>query len=66
MNTRMEMCVGEILDLAAWVEKLGLQRKHHVVIEQSSGGGIGFATQAQVKTSENEGVFIDITDYDMW
>jgi hypothetical protein len=66
MNTKMEMCVGEILDLAAWVEKLGLKRTHRVTIEQSSGGGIGVATQAMVKTSESEGVFIDITDYDMW
>lgn len=66
MSTRMEFNVGEIMDLAAWVEKLGLKRTHRVTVEQDSGNGIGVATQAMVKTSESEGVFIDLTDYDLW
>jgi len=66
MITKMEMNVGEILDLATWLEKHGLKRTHRVVIEQEWGNGIGTATQARVKTTESEGIFIDITDYDVW
>lgn len=31
MITKMEMNIGEILDLAAWLEKHGLKRTHRVV-----------------------------------
>jgi hypothetical protein len=66
MIIKMEMNIGEVLDLAAWLEKHGLKRTHRVVIEQECGNGIGTATQARVKTTESEGIFIDITDYDVW
>ena len=66
MNTKMEFCAGEILDLAAWLEKNGLKRDHQVFVEQDSGNGIGVATRARVNMTPTEGIFIDITDYDMW
>jgi hypothetical protein len=66
MITKVEFCVGEILDLAAWLERNGLKRTHRVVVEQDVGNGIGTATQASVKMTESEGIFIDITDYDTW
>ena len=66
MTVKIEMCVGEIMDLAAWLERNGLDRTHHVVIEQDSGSGIGTATQARVEMTKTEGIFINLTDYDMW
>lgn len=66
MHTKIEMCVSEIKELAAWVERNNLQAEHHVVIEQESGGGIGVSTQARCRNNNNEGIFIDITDYDLW
>lgn len=66
MNTKMEMCVGEIMDLAAWVERTGLDRSHRVIIEQDSGSGIGTSTHARTNMTKTEGIFIDLTDYDMW
>jgi hypothetical protein len=66
MITKAEFCVGEILDLAVWLEKNGLKRTHRVIVEQETGNGIGTATQARVRVTESEGIFIDITDYDVW
>lgn len=58
------MNVGEIMDLARWVEQKGLAKNHRVEITFSH-IGIGTAIQALTKMTETEGIFIDITDYDV-
>jgi len=66
MSMRMKLSAGEILDIAAWVEKLGFNRGHEIIIEQDSNSGIGTSITARTNTSEKEGIFIDVTDYDTW
>jgi len=62
---KVYMNVGEIMDLARWVEQKGLAKNHRVEISFSH-TGIGTAIQALTKMTETEGIFVDITDYDCW
>jgi hypothetical protein len=63
---RMTLCVGEIMELAAWVEKQGLKRTHRVEVEQDNNSGIGTSTVAKIRMTEDSGIFKDITDFDLW
>lgn len=61
----MRMSVGEVMKLAKWLETKGLKDNHEVIIETTA-TGIGTAVEAKVKMTEDEGLFIDLTDYDSW
>jgi hypothetical protein len=65
MSNTMEISVGEIMDLAAWVEKQGLKRSHPVTVEYTQ-TGIGTALEAKIKLTEDSGIFKDFTDYESW
>jgi hypothetical protein len=61
----MRMNVGEVMKLAKWLEAKGLESTHQVDIETTA-TGIGTHVEAKVKMTEDEGIFIDLTDYDSW
>lgn len=59
------MNVGEIMELARWVEQKGLAKTHRIEITYTH-TGIGTAIKAMTNMTEKEGIFIDLTDYDMF
>lgn len=61
----MRMSVGEVMKLAKWLESKGLKSTHEVEIE-STETGIGNHLEAKIRMTEDEGLFIDLTDYDTW
>lgn len=61
----MKLSVGEVMKLAKWLETKGLKDTHEVIIE-STATGIGSVVEAKVRMTEDEGIFIDLTDYDTW
>lgn len=61
----MKLNAGEILDIAAWIQKNKFERTHDIIIEQTQ-TGMGMGVEAKASTSEKEGIFIDVTDYDTW
>lgn len=61
----MRMSVNEVMKLARWLEKKGLKDTHEVVIEYTE-TGIGQVLVAKVKTTDDEGLFIDLSDYENW
>jgi adenylosuccinate synthase len=64
-DSEMKISVGEVLKLAKWLETKGLKETHEVIIETTS-TGIGTCVEAKVRMTEDEGLFIDLTDYDSW
>jgi hypothetical protein len=64
-DDEMKMSVGEVLKLAKWLETKGLKETHEVIIETTQ-TGIGTCVEAKIRMTEDEGLFIDLTDYDSW
>ena len=65
MATQMKLNVREIKKLASWVQANDLEDQQQVTIsvEQT---GIGPSTKASYEVTEDEGRYIDLTDYDSW
>ena len=61
----MRMKVGEVARLHAWLESKGLKQDHSVDIEIDD-TVLGGTVIAKVKMTEDEGIFIDLTDYTDW
>ena len=63
--TQVSLSISELCKLADWVEAKNLKPNQSVTIE-SIATGIGCVLIAKVKTSEDEGIFYDLTNYDTW
>lgn len=65
MSSHIKITVREIKKLAAWIQANDLQAKQLITIavEQT---GIGPSIKASYEVTEDEGRYIDLTDYDSW
>jgi hypothetical protein len=61
---KIDISINEIETLLEWVKNLDPAPIKVTLIATST--GIGTHIRAEVHTSENEGQFKDITDYDSW
>lgn len=61
----IKLSVGEITKLAKWLETKNLKDNDEVIISTEA-TGIGTSVEAKIKITEDEGIFIDLTDYDNW
>lgn len=61
----MRMNVSEVRKLAKWLETKGLKDTHQVFIEYTE-TGIGQVLVAKVKMTDDEGIYIDLSDYENW
>ena len=55
----------ELLSLVEWLATFDYP-PHEITIITSSNSGIGTSVRAEVKLTENEGRFKDLTDYENW
>lgn len=60
----IDISAVELRTLVEWVEKLEVEPPKIRLI--ASHTGIGLHIRAEVETSEGEGQFKDITDYESW
>lgn len=65
MPTTIKLNIKEIRKLATWVQSNDLKDQQQITIsvEQT---GIGPSVKASYEVSEDEGRYIDLTDYDSW
>lgn len=54
----------EIATLTAWLDRM--DPKPHVIKITATATGIGTHLRAEIETSEGEGRFKDLTDYENW
>jgi len=60
----IDISAVELRTLVEWVEKLEVEPAK--IRLTASHTGIGLHIRAEVETSEGEGLFKDITDYESW
>lgn len=60
-----KISVQQLLALGDWVNSKSLSSDQLVTIKVKS-TGIGTAVTASVETTEGEGLWKDLTDYDRW
>lgn len=61
----MKLTIGDVRRILEWAEQKSLTDATPMEISQTS-GPIGDTLKIKVKTSENEGIWADLTDYDSW
>ena len=62
--TSISIGLNELKKLNEWLDKM--DPKPHVVYIITEQTNIGTAIRAEIKTSEDEGRWKDLTDYDNW
>jgi hypothetical protein len=62
--TTINLSINELKKLVEWLETI--EPKPHVIYISTEATGIGTAVRAEIKTSEDEGLWKDLTDYDNW
>lgn len=64
METSIEIGIGELEDLNAWIEKMDPKPRVIKIINTPTGIGVGL--RAEVVTQDGEGRWKDLTDYENW
>lgn len=66
MQQQVKLSVNELTKIYDWLKENDIKNNTIVTIKNIVDNGIGVVTEASVGTTENAGIWIDVTDYDNW